>query len=61
MNRNKYIVGIWKNIRIKASNIPDAQEYDPVFTHDGNKIMMPQFEPFEHTELNEDEFIFRYN
>ena len=57
MNRNKYIVGIWKNIRIKASNIPDAQEYDPVFTHDGNKIMMPQFEPFEHTELNEDELM----
>jgi len=36
-------VGIWKNMKIKYCNIPDAQEYDPVFTHGGNKIIMPQF------------------
>ena len=57
MNHNKYIVGIWKNIRIKASNIPDAQEYDPVFTHEGNKIIMPQFELFERGELSKDELM----
>jgi len=57
LNHNKYIVGIWKNIRIKASNIPDAQEYDPVFTHEGNKIIMPQFELFERGELSKDELM----